>query len=267
MTVVVRTLTREGIVLAADGRCSGAIDGTIFSDSVQKIFPIKTPAGAFAYTISGAVDVLADGGREVAVDIAAGIRKSAENLAKKPARSLENYALRLCRPICQALKDANASGRFSAYPSFEPSIYGERGNTITRINIDGFRDGYPSSVAIRLFHENNFLGDPEITTETNYIGIHRILGSPEIMRLLWDTDDPRFSAYRGADVRPEQMTLALAIKRSRSYIQACSDAEAAAIDPICARVGGHIHIATISPLAEFEWVTAPAIPKPSQSAV
>jgi hypothetical protein len=169
MAVIMRTLTTEGIVLAADGRCSGAVDGTVFGDSTQKIFPIKTPTGAFAYTISGAVEIIADGGREIAVDIAAEIRKSTEHLAKKPARSLENYAVRFCRPICRALNDAQGSGRFSIYPSPEPSIYGERGNTITRINVDGFRDGYPSSVAIRLFHENNSLGEPEISPPSRYL--------------------------------------------------------------------------------------------------
>jgi hypothetical protein len=256
MTAIVRTLTPQGFVLAADGRNSGAVDGTVFSDSVQKIFPIKTPSGAFAYSVSGTVQILTDDCREIAVDMINEVSKSAESLAERKTKDLTGYAVRLCRPICQVLNDAHESGRFSQYPSYEQKAPMERGDTLVRICIDGFRHGYPSSVTIRLFHENEQLCEPEIITVTNHLGLNMTLGRPEIGRLLWGTDDPRFAPYRRTSPACN-LTLQDAIDRSRSFILAHTDPEAVAIDPHCGTIGGHIHIATITPSTGFEWVVAP----------
>jgi hypothetical protein len=252
----VHTLVREGFVIAADGRSAGP-DGTVFSDSVQKIFPIKSPGGVFAYSISGTVEVITDDGQQVAVSLVDEVRKSAESLTNQKTKNLTGYAVRLCRPICRALKDARESGRFSHYPTYEQGIPGERGDTIIRICIDGFRDGYPSSVVIRLFHENDQLCEPEILAQTAYLELHRVYGRPGIARLLWRTKDERFAAYRGRELSEGNVTLQDAVERSRYYIQACTDPEALAIDSACHAIGGHIHIATITPSDGFKWVVEP----------
>jgi hypothetical protein len=259
MTAIVRTLTPEGFVLAADGRNHGVVDGAVLDDSVQKIFQIKTPTGFFAYSIAGMIEIVSDDGCEIAVNLAEEVRKSAESLTTQRTKNLVGYAVRLCRPICRVLEGARKSGRFTNYPSIDSQVSVERGKTILRVYIDGFRDGFPSSVAIRLFHENGSLSEPEITTETNYLGLHRTLGRPEVGRLLWQTDDPRFAAYRGRQMYSEDVTLLNAIDRSRSFILAHSDPEAIAIDPNCRTVGGHIHIATITPSEGFRWVIAPIV--------
>jgi len=257
MTAIVRTLTPGGFVLAADGRKSGAIDGAVLSDSVQKIFPIKTFAGSFAYSIAGTIELPTDNNLEVALNLAEEIRKSADSLEKRKTRNLAGYAVRLCRPVYQALKNARESGRISLYPSYETNVSTERGDTIIRISLDGFRDGYPSSVVIRIFHENGVLGEPEIFTEPNHLGLHRASGRPEIGRLLWETDDPRLAAYRGPRIFAEDMTLQDAIDRSQSYIRAHADPAAHTIDPECRRTGGHIHVATITPPDGFKWIVEP----------
>lgn len=259
MTAIVHTLTPEGFVLAADGRSSGVIDGSVLSDTAQKIFPIKTPAGAFAYSIAGTIEIVTDDRLEVAVDLADEVRKSAESLANRKTKDLAGYAVRLCRPIIRALRDAREAGRFTHYPSHEPRTPFERGQTILRIQIDGFREGYPSSVTIRLFHENDSLREPEITTQANNLGLHRTFGRQEIGKLLWETDDPRFAAYRGRPVFREAMTMRDAIEQSRSFILAHTDPEAIAIDPQCQAIGGHIHIATITPSDGFKWLVEPIL--------
>lgn len=266
MTAIVRTLTPGGFVLAADGRKSGAIDGTVLSDSVQKIFPLQTLVGFFAYSIAGTIELVTDDHREVALDLAEEVRKSADLLVKRRTKNLAGYAVRLCRPVYQALKNVHESGRISDYPSYETNVSVERGDTIIRICLDGFRDGYPSSVVIRIFHENGVLCEPEISTEPNFLGLHRTLGRPEIGRLLWETNDHRLATYRGPQIFAEDMTLQDAIDRSQSYIRAYADPEAHAIDPECRKVGGHIHIATITPQFGFTWVVPPkAIPLPSST--
>jgi hypothetical protein len=251
MTAIIRTLTFEGYVLAADGRSTGAVDGSIFSDSVQKIFPIKTPVGSFAYTLAGTVHILTDDSREIAIDFVDELRKSADALSERKTKDLMGYAVRLFRPIMRAVRDAHESGRFSMFPSNEPQLL-ERGNTILRVSIDGLWNGFPSSVTVRIFHENGRLCDPEMSSSVS--GQIVAEGRPQIAWLLWQTDDHRFTSYRVP--LPEQLdaTLDVAISRSRSYILAHTDPEAIAIDPLCSGVGGHIHIATITAAEGFKWV-------------
>jgi hypothetical protein len=47
-----------------------------------------------------------------------------------------------------------------------------------------------------------------------------------------------------------------AIERSTAYINACSDAALAKIDPMCRYIGGQIHIAAITSKG-FRWIIAP----------
>jgi hypothetical protein len=106
MTAIVRSLTREGFVMAADGQSSGAIDGAMLTDSVQKIFPVKTPHGAFAYSIVGTVELITGDGTEVAVNLVDEIQSSASLLAHRKTKTLTGYAVRLFRPVCKAMEDA-----------------------------------------------------------------------------------------------------------------------------------------------------------------
>jgi hypothetical protein len=257
MTAIVRTFTPQGFVLAADGRSFGTIDGAILNDAAQKIFPTRTLSGAFAFSIAGAIELVTDDRSQIAVNLADEARKSAESLENERIENLTDYAARFCHPIYRALNEAHKSGRLTNFPSHETRVLGERGQTITRLLLDGYLGEYPSSVNVRFFHEDGELREPGIETNRFPTGFHYVLGSPQIVRLLWDSNDPRFSEYRGPKIYAEDMTLQSAIERSRCYIQACSDPQSAAIDSVCRTIGGHIHIATITPSSGFQWVIAP----------
>jgi len=112
-------------------------------------------------------------------------------------------------------------------------------------------------VSARIFHENGTLCEPEVLADPCLPGFHRILGPDKIPQLLWGSDDERLSAYRGKVIYAEDMSLEDAIKRSQSYIEACSDPRSVTIDEYSYAVGGHIHIATVTPERGFEWRIKP----------
>jgi hypothetical protein len=60
-------------------------------------------------------------------------------------------------------------------------------------------------------------------------------------------------------MHPEiRVTLSDAVEAGRNYIEACSSPVALEIDKeICQGIGGHIHVATITPTAGFEWLIPP----------
>jgi len=66
--------------------------------------------------------------------------------------------------------------------------------------------------------------------------------------------DERFAKYR----RDWDGTLQGAVEISKDYISAFSGPEALEIDPESSSgVGGHVHIATITPEGGFHWVIRP----------
>lgn len=79
----------------------------------------------------------------------------------------------------------------------------------------------------------------------------KISGSEVVADLLFQTTDPRFSVYR---VNAPTYTLAKATDIARNYILACCDPVALQIDPNCADIGGHIHMAIITPAEGFRWI-------------
>ncbi|MFL6352037.1 MAG: hypothetical protein ACJ74Z_09330 [Bryobacteraceae bacterium] len=253
MTVIISTFTPEGFVIGADGRQVGAQDKCILSEHRQKIFPIESPNGPLAYAISGTIDLATHDRTGIALNMADEVKKATESLARKRTSSLFGYAVRLCRPIQDALKNARQSGRIHDYPSHERAV-SERGKTITRVLIDGYRGQEPCRVSIRFFHEEQRLHEPEILVPPLNPGSHRIYGSDVIVNLLWKSEDPRFAKYRGPSILAKDMTLKNAIKRSADYIGACCDPEAVGADDYCYFMGGHIHIATITPAEGFQWV-------------
>ena len=257
MTAIVRTLTLEGTVLAADGRNTGALNGAVLNDSTQKIFPVATANGTVAYCVCGTVNVISDDQTRVVVDIADEIRKSTESLTSRRTGSLAGYATRVFRPVCKALRDACDRGEISQFASQPKSPY-ERGETILRVYFHGYRDGFPSSVAVRLYHEDGALAEPELVTEP-LIPMHMV--DLPVRRIggivLEGKEQPRLAAYRQPNIEMTTCTLSLAIERSRALIASHTDPEALAIEPLCRTVGGHTHIATITAAEGFKWVIPP----------
>lgn len=256
MTAIVRTRTPQGFAIVADGRCRR--EGVIRTETAQKIFPLESPIGPFAYTINGTAELFIGDSEEILVSLAEETRRSAEFLRGRRTSNLTGYAVRLVRPAYNALKDVWESIDPQSHPS-QPSLPGERGNTILRLSLDGYHGEFPESVGVRLFHENGRLREPEVLPERLQTGFHMAAApAPMIGQILWmDENDHRLSAYKGRRMWADEITLADAIERSRLFIQAHSDPEAIVLDANCLEVGGHIHIATITPSEGFKWIIDP----------
>jgi len=87
-----------------------------------------------------------------------------------------------------------------------------------------------------------------------------INGSKRVADLLIGSDDPKFARFRTPATHwrnRKTLTLSEGIEIAESYIRACDSDEGREVDPrLCAGIGGHIHIATITP-AEFKWIKEP----------
>jgi hypothetical protein len=282
MSLIVRTFTADGFVIAADGRESDAKDPSDRIDTAQKVFHAKSLCGSFALSISGAVSIVADDGRGYAVEILDQAVKSAESLQYRRTGDLLGYAHRLVRPVHAAMKEAVDSGKLACYPTLPGHASGERGSTLSLIMLDGYHNASRSSVNIRLFHEDGLLAEPEIDSDKLDTDVHYANASDAIGLLLFESNDEvdnylkslpaettRSIAQQIIDTyRPQRMyindvmTIEKAIDRSKRYIEACSDPVAIALSEEYARIGGRIHIATVTPNEGFQWVPGyePATP-------
>jgi hypothetical protein len=264
MTAIVRTLTRQGFALVADGRCSNSDNNSVISDEVQKIFPLTCPVGAFALCFSGA-----DG----FTSLDTGDQLKLPQLAMRCAASLEGrrfanaagYAYRLSRCINEAIKGFSLGGPIHSGTSAQPNLADEFGDTICRIalvGIENIRNGKRATVVdMRFYHVDGVLCDPEVKPESPlHIGGYRGYSPSKIIGHLvcnQPKEDGRLSVYRRPIKEPDEVTLQDALEGAKAFILAHSDPEAIAIDPLCRAVGGHIHIATITPSEGFKWIIEP----------
>jgi hypothetical protein len=256
MTAIVRTLTPQGFAIAADGRKSNSESGLVESDSVQKIFAATSTVGVFALSFSGAAGLISEGGEELILPRA--VAECSKLLASRKTSNAVGYAHRLGRCIIDEIK--RLGGPIHSGASAQPNLPDETGDTIFRLGLDGYEGNKPIAIDSRFYHVYGQIKDPEIKPQQPLLfGFHRVFApSPQIGYILWSHgDDQRLSAYRGPTLYAEEITLQDAIDRSRSFIGAHSDPEAIAIDGNCRSVGGHIHIATITPSSGFQWLIPP----------
>lgn len=258
MSVIVRTFTPQGFVVAADGRETDVETKLPLTEDAQKIFHVEDTHRCLAYSICETVKLPTDDHTEVAINLIDEAQEAAEKLDGRKTSNMLGYAVRFCRNLYQALERTRKLGRFSRYPDADhrQMTAGERGHTLTRVLFDGYQDGRPCSVSARIFHQNGVLCSPEVLEDPCQPGFHRILGSDVIARSLWDSDLEQLKKYRGKFMYAENISLQDAIERSESYIRACSDEQSLALDEYCYAFGGHIHIAVITP-AGFHWHIPP----------
>jgi hypothetical protein len=76
-----------------------------------------------------------------------------------------------------------------------------------------------------------------------------------VIRDLIAQDHPEFSGF----CKPfkHETSLQGAAYFAKGYIEACSSPLALKFDPTCEELGGHIHVATITPQDGFRWVIPP----------
>lgn len=246
-TAVVRIFTPEGFVIAADGLRKYA-DGRVLSENVQKVFPTQSRLwGHLAFALTGWTWVEND---SVKMDWASHAKSVAASLESKPIRDTEQYGELL-------------SGKIRGWVSDNKSKFREYYNQLipqdTKLLLCGYVDGGP-----RLSTHRLTFGQKIRHECTEKFSPHQsaawFSGSPVIKQILLDGTDRNFDRYKTTGLEKlgqEEISLVEAIDVAKNYILACSDPKAREIDKNCEQIGGHIHIATITPQTGFKWHTPP----------
>jgi hypothetical protein len=253
-TAIFRTYTSEGFVIAADGLRRRGSDGPIVRKYVQKIFPVEDAHRALAYGLAGLVYM---GDNETPVfDFAIETARAASVLTPRAPADLTRYAELLSGLVNDSLREARISERLPEYPTcpeVEPT--NEPGSKIAELFLVGYYEGRASWTDVRFWHKNQELRTPQIYSERLRRGQLKICGSHIVSDLLYKTNDSRLAAFRGrASARQEDLTLPEAVRVAENYIRACDSDVGREVDPNCASIGGHIHMATITLTDGFQWV-------------
>jgi hypothetical protein len=252
-TAIISTYTPDGFLIAADGRVCNDEDLSVVSDTTQKIFRIDDRAGVMACSMAGTVGLTSGDSDQIVLDLQAEAVTIATSVANRQSKSLYGYAVRLSKLVNDALEKVKSSGVLSQYPTGGNQQQGETGHTIARLLLDGYYHRLPARVRIRFSHVNQKLSQPQVYHYNCPVpaGSMTSHGSQIIARLLFDSKDERFLAYRVKDPN----NTGSVILQSRLFIAAHSDPQALLLDErTCRCVGGHVHIASITPSDGFQWV-------------
>jgi hypothetical protein len=233
-TAIVRVYTSEGFAIGADGRKYDLETKESF-DSTRKIFWIKEPDRILVYALAGTVEFTAEGTGKVLFSYNAAIGNAVQELAEQRHKSLWHYA----DAMKELLVDAASPFEEEAQP--------------TLIYLDGYYEGRPKRAHIRFFHDGEQV--PEVSANVLEHGFPTGCGTEEIIKAL-NERDWRLAKYRTPswEVRNESRTLSNAIEVAKTWLWAHRSKEALEIDPLCAAIGGDLHICTITPSGGIQWV-------------
>jgi hypothetical protein len=244
-TAIARIYTREGFVIAADGRESDQ-SGNVRSDRVQKIFSVEHPCRRLAYTIAGKIQLtqLFSPG-EVLFDFVGETSKALEDLAHSKCRSLIDFSRALADKLMFPLSDAKTA-RLSATP---PGFANSESNT--HIFIDGYYNHLPKRTHIIFHHFGAAQTETDKKATIGSLRSNHGYGSQRVLQRL-DEEDDFFADYKPCKIS-EELTLADAIVIARNRVRAHFDPLAIKLDPSCRAMGGHIHIAKVTREDGLRW--------------
>jgi hypothetical protein len=254
-TAIVRICTPEGIVIAADGLESSSFF-QVKKLQLQKIYPVHNLPLAYAIFGSTGAQILRPS--KVVIDLVEEANKAEESLRGRVFDDLALYAKHFAQPIQEALLAKIGDDSTMGYPTYHEPV--EPGQTVMHIFFFGYYRGLASTVDLRIFHRNHILAEPSVAAIDVDIGSPPwIRGSVIIAKLLFESDDQRFSAYRRPfPDNPAELTIGKAAEIAGGYIRACSSNVGREADPdVAISIGGHIHIAKITPLEGFQWIIPP----------
>lgn len=245
MTAISFCYTRSGFVIAADGRSQNfdSITGTYRpdGDKHQKIFPLLGAGRILACAITGSAVASEDNSFNLSVEI----ERQQKRLATKYFPNLRGYLGALGFKLKKAYEKATETclNRKSQLDEDESD------DVLARLIVMGYVAGHPSSRCVEFIFESKGKVALNMLRNDNQPGIPALFAPKSIGNVI--DCDPRFAEYRlpfGFEMPIEQ---ASAVVRRR--IEACASTLAAEIEPLCSGIGGHIHIASITP-SGFDWV-------------
>jgi hypothetical protein len=239
-TAILRFWTTSGLVLGADGLKYDVMVGRAIGTDTQKVFEIPGLPAAYAmYGEIGIGDNKPD--TPILLDISQEIRKFLEFGDHSLPFDFLAYANRIAADLHQSI--AATKDRGAIWGGNQESI--RPGQVIARIILCGFFDGKPMEININFEHLNQRLLPPRVFPVDLQRSNPEVFGSlPITQRLFKQPQSP-------------DLSLSEAAKKIERYVQFCDSERGRKLDPImCRTIGGHIHIAAITPRG-FQWLKPP----------
>jgi len=254
-TAIALTYTREGFAIAADGRERDG--GKVITDSCQKIFLISDQNLALAYAFCGRVGWECDGGKTT-VDLRPNIHNVLAQGSPVRHTNLLSYTTEFSEGVYGILRQLQSEQKLDPLPMKPLDRQGDA-YVIFTMFVAGYVHGKPAWNFVPFMHQNQQLLKPAVKADYPLQKQPAIYGPKEISDRLFKYPDPKLSAYRVQRFHQEkEPALVDGIEAMKNYIRACCDPEIAKLDPeMCAGVGGHIQIATVTPEKGFSWIINP----------
>jgi hypothetical protein len=240
MTAIAKIYTPDGFTVAADGRELHIVSGHIASEETQKIVRLYHTSGEMICAVAG-VSRLVFG--STSVDIVNELSHAAVDIATKEVRNPDEYSGMLRDYVCRRVA------------SFRPSFLASARETETHIDLDGYILGHPMRRKITLTYRSDRI-EGDVSSGELFPGGAVGRGSEIVWSILFGPiGDSRLQSYRSVCQSRRPATISQSIEVCYSLIRAHCDPEAMSIDKThCESIGGHIHIATVTPTAGFQWV-------------
>jgi hypothetical protein len=243
-TAIVVIYTRDGFVIASDGKGSG---GRGIPDGEQKIFEASSPDWCLACGVSGAASAIDAVGQDVFKDEYARI---IDQLKLLNPQSLIDYA-------------DNFISKVGAFWYPEVSTQPNLSQTSMKVQLAGYFKGQPGIAEREILFDRNGFPPPKIVNVHCPIpGQDSLVGSLPIKQLILTGNDD-FQKFKTVgltkmDVKDPSISLQEAMEAATQYIEACKSPKAREIDRYCETIDGRICTAVLTPTNGFKWVQPPA---------
>lgn len=237
----------EGFGLAADGLDYDVGTGRPRSDCAQKIFPVELQNSALACCLCGITTfwgVRDPGERDLLFDFGAELPRALALMME--LATLEHFADVLGGKLCRKLRKAIAPIRAPKASRTDVMLAGYYRRRPAFVSLLITTTVVPGEIKSSV-HEGELLDD----------AVNGCFPKAILAGLNKANADPAFEKYqlRGPDA---YHGVQMATERAHRAVFACYDPEVIAYAPDeCRTIGGHIHVAQITPDAGFNWVIPP----------
>jgi hypothetical protein len=249
MTAISFCYIEPGFVIAADGRSRTFDSATgIYcpnGETHQKIFPLLGAGRILAYAMMGEAVASEDNSFDLKVEI----ERQRKRLATKHFPNLRDYMGAIGIRLRKAYEKATETCLDYKPPADARDEYDRM---LARVIAVGYVASKPSCVQAEFFYEGKGKVELRVTTEPLQQGIPALLAPRDISGVI--DRDSRFSEYRLPYGPTMPIEHASAVIQRR--LEACASPLAAEIDVLCSGIGGHIHVAAVTP-SGVSWLVPP----------
>ncbi len=248
-TAIIAIHTQQGFVICADGRRSKHT-GEVISETEQKIFPVECESGVLAYGHFGITTLHEEPSGNLVHDLRVLVRHAFAPASTSSGEEFGSFIHKVAQ---------NIYTRLTLLKESDPEVTFHQ-ETVMQFIVGGYWHGRRALARLTFTHSDQVLSTPTLKAyEPRKTRWEPALSEEVFCSVLEGKEG--FSRYRIAAIAKmaygENLSLYEAIAAARSLIKACYDPAAREADKNCFHVGGHIHMATITPDVGFQWVIEP----------